>query len=51
MTQVVIVSIARTPIGRACKGAFYASKSPTLLRHAVLNGGGVGAPGLFEVVA
>jgi hypothetical protein len=52
MTQVVIVFIARTPIGRACKGAFHAIKSPTLLSHAVLTGGGVGSSvGLFEAVA
>ncbi|WP_069865799.1 acetyl-CoA C-acyltransferase [Pseudomonas citronellolis] len=35
MSQAVIVSVARTPIGRAYKGAFNAIKSPTLLGHAV----------------
>jgi acetyl-CoA C-acetyltransferase len=35
MTQAVIVSVARTPIGRAYKGAFNAVKSPTLLGHAI----------------
>ena len=35
MKQAVIVSVARTPIGRAYKGAFNATKSPTLLGHAI----------------
>lgn len=35
MTQAVLVSVARTPIGRAYKGAFNATKSPTLLAHAL----------------
>ena len=35
MNQAVIVSVARTPIGRAYKGAFNAIKSPTLLGHAI----------------
>ena len=35
MKQAVIVSVARTPIGRATKGAFNAIKSPTLLGHAI----------------
>src|SRR5262245_58984651 len=35
MTQAVIDSVARTPIGRAYKGAFNAIKSPTLLGHAI----------------
>ncbi|MDE2369306.1 MAG: acetyl-CoA C-acyltransferase [Burkholderiales bacterium] len=35
MKQAVIVSVARTPIGRAYKGAFNAIKSPTLLGHAL----------------
>lgn len=35
MTQAVIVSVARTPIGRAYKGSFNAIKSPTLLAHAL----------------
>jgi acetyl-CoA acetyltransferase family protein len=35
MREAVIVSTARTPIGRAFKGAFNATKSPTLLGHAI----------------
>jgi acetyl-CoA C-acetyltransferase len=35
MKDAVIVSTARTPIGRAFKGAFNATKSPTLLAHAM----------------
>lgn len=35
MSQAVIVSVARTPIGRAYKGAFNSTKSPTLLGHAI----------------
>ncbi|MDE1948204.1 MAG: acetyl-CoA C-acyltransferase [Burkholderiales bacterium] len=35
MKQAVIVAVARTPIGRANKGAFNAIKSPTLLGHAI----------------
>ena len=35
MNEAVIVSVARTPIGRAYKGAFNAIKSPTLLGHAI----------------
>ena len=34
MREAVIVSTARTPIGRAYKGAFNDTKSPTLLAHA-----------------
>jgi acetyl-CoA acetyltransferase family protein len=37
MREAVIVSTARTPIGRAFKGAFNATKSPTLLGHAIKN--------------
>ena len=33
--EAVIVSIARTPIGRAYKGAFNATPSPTLAAHAI----------------
>ena len=33
MREAVIVSTARTPIGRAFKGAFNNIKSPTLLGH------------------
>ncbi len=35
MTDAVIVSTARTPIGRAFKGAFNNSKSPTMTGHAI----------------
>lgn len=35
MREAVIVSTARTPIGRAFKGAFNDTKSPTLLGHAI----------------
>lgn len=35
MREAVIVSIARTPIARAYKGAFNHIKSPTLLGHAI----------------
>ena len=31
----VIVSVARTPIGRAYKGAFNATPAPTLAAHAI----------------
>jgi len=37
MREAVIVSTARTPIGRAFKGAFNATKSPTLVAHAIRN--------------
>ncbi|RQR50719.1 hypothetical protein DIE19_30200, partial [Burkholderia sp. Bp9126] len=43
MIDAVIVSTARTPIGKAYRGAFNATRSPTLLghaiRHAVLRAG------------
>jgi acetyl-CoA C-acetyltransferase len=35
MTDAVIVSTARTPIGRAYRGAFNHTKSPTLTGHAI----------------
>jgi acetyl-CoA acetyltransferase family protein len=35
MKEAVIVSTARTPIGRAVKGAFNNTKSPTLMGHAI----------------
>lgn len=35
MREAVIVSTARTPIGRAFKGAFNATKSPTLMAHSL----------------
>lgn len=37
MREAVIVSAARTPIGRSYKGAFNNVKSPTLLGHAIAN--------------
>jgi acetyl-CoA acetyltransferase family protein len=43
MTDAVIVSTARTPIGRAFRGAFNDTKSPTMaghaIRHAILRAG------------
>ena len=35
MREAAIVSTARTPIGRAFRGAFNATKAPTLLGHAI----------------
>ena len=35
MREAVIVSTARTPIGRAFRGAFNATPSPTLAGHAI----------------
>jgi acetyl-CoA C-acetyltransferase len=35
MTDAVIVSTARTPIGKAFRGAFNDTKSPTLMGHAI----------------
>lgn len=35
MKEAVIVSTARTPIGRAWRGAFNATKSPSLMGHAI----------------
>ena len=37
MREAVIVLTARTPIGPAFKGAFNATKSPTLVAHAIRN--------------
>lgn len=54
MTQAVIVSVARTPIGRAYKGAFNAIKSPTLLGHALAHAvqrAGVESGEIDDVVA
>jgi len=35
MRQAVIISTARTPLGRSYKGAFNATASPTLASHAI----------------
>ncbi len=35
MREAVIVSVARTPIGKAYRGAFNATRSPTLMGHAL----------------
>ena len=35
MKDAVIVSTARTPIGRAFRGAFNNTKSPTMMGHAI----------------
>ena len=40
MREAVIVSTARTPIGRAYRGAFNATPSPTLTAHAIRAGEG-----------
>src|SRR3546814_14886412 len=37
MQDAVIVSTARTPIGKAFRGAFNKTKSPTLMGHALHN--------------
>src|SRR3546814_12148440 len=37
MQDAVIVSTARTPIGKAFRGAFNNTKSPTLMGHALHN--------------
>jgi acetyl-CoA acetyltransferase len=65
MTEAVIVSIARTPIGKAYRGALNNTEGATVLGHALIEGrrrkvkyaavtmcfgGGMGAAGLFEVV-
>lgn len=63
MRSAVIVSTARTPIGRAYRGAFNHTQSQALGGHVIANaakqiiqddiqitvGGGMGAAGLFEV--
>ena len=38
MREAVIVSTARTPIGKACRGAFNNTEAPTLGGHAVRHG-------------
>jgi acetyl-CoA acetyltransferase family protein len=54
MRDAVIVSTARTPIGRAFKGAFNATKAPTLLAHAIRHAverSGVEGGAIEDVVA
>jgi acetyl-CoA C-acetyltransferase len=53
MREAVIVSTARTPIGRAYRGAFNATPSPTLAAHAIraaVERGGVDPPEVDDVV-
>jgi acetyl-CoA C-acetyltransferase len=53
MRETVIVSTARTPIGRAYRGAFNNIKSPTLLGHAItqaVSRSGVDAAEIEDVV-
>ena len=53
MIDAVIVSTARTPIGRAYKGAFNNTKSPTLAAHAIRHAverSGVAAAEIDDVV-
>ena len=64
MNDAVIVSTARTPIGRAYRGAFNNTDAPTLGGHPIEGrrrsakyvvctmcvGGGMGAASLFEVI-
>jgi acetyl-CoA acetyltransferase family protein len=53
MREAVIVSTARTPIGRAFKGAFNATKSPTLMAHslkAAVDRAGIDAGEIDDVV-
>lgn len=47
MREAVIVSTARTPIGRAYRGAFNDTASPTLAAHALV---AAAERGLFEVL-
>jgi acetyl-CoA C-acetyltransferase len=47
MREAVVVSTARTPIGRAFRGAFNRTKSPTLMGHAIHHA--VGRSGLDPV--
>lgn len=53
MKDAVIVSTARTPIGRAFKGAFNQTKSPTLTAHAIAHAverAGIDAAEIDDVV-
>jgi acetyl-CoA C-acetyltransferase len=53
MTDAVIVATARTPIGRAFRGAFNATKSPTLAGHAIrhaVKGAGIDPASVDDVV-
>ncbi|MEZ5646324.1 MAG: acetyl-CoA C-acyltransferase [Burkholderiaceae bacterium] len=53
MREAVIVSTARTPIGRAFKGAFNHTKSPTLMAHALrhaVDRAGIDAAEIEDVV-
>ncbi|NNM00652.1 MAG: acetyl-CoA C-acyltransferase [Gammaproteobacteria bacterium] len=53
MNDAVIVSTARTPIGRAFRGAYNATPAPTLTGHAIaaaLARSGVAADGIEDVV-
>ncbi|MFW5330188.1 acetyl-CoA C-acyltransferase [Hydrogenophaga sp. ZJX-1] len=53
MREAVIVSTARTPIGRAYKGAFNHTKSPTLMAHALrhaVDRAGIDAAEIEDVV-
>jgi len=53
MREAVIVSTARTPIGRAIRGAFNNTRSPTLLAHAIeqaVSRSGVSADEIEDVV-
>jgi len=61
MREAVIVSTARTGIGKAYRGALNATPSPMLAAHVIraaverakvdpVVGGGMGAAGLFEVL-
>ena len=53
MREAVIVSTARTPIGRAYRGALSNLKSPTLLGHAITHAvtrSGVNAAEIQDVV-